>query len=118
MYSSNGEHRVVDVLRAHPVVISRVPQTATGHVHALVLALTDDHVTYEFVTVEAERLHFVLDHRAQLTRQLLDLFRFVGDVFQMDAEDCLDSVTHGGRTKLMIFIRGTLIRVLQLRFRF
>ena len=118
MHRSNGEHCVVDVFGAHPVVISRVPQTATGHVHALVLALTDDHVTYEFVTVEAEPLHFVLDHRAELTRQLLDLFRIVRHVFQVDAQYILYSGLHGRRSKLVFLVQRRLVRVLQFRFRF
>ena len=118
VHRSNGEHRIVDILGAHPVIIGRVPQTATGHVHALVLALTDDHVTYEFVTVEAERLHFVLDHRAELTRQLLDLFRVVRHVFQVDPKDVLDRFSHDPRTEAMRFVRGRLEGVLQFRFRF
>ena len=116
--SGYGEDRVVNVLGARPVVVDRVPQTSTGHVDALVLALTDDDVADEFVTFKAEPFHFMLDHRAQLTRQGLDLFRVVRDVLQVDTQDILDGAAHGRRPELMTFVRFRFVRVLQFRFRF
>ena len=118
VHSGNGEDCVVDVFRTHPVVTSRVPQTPTGHVDPLVLALTHDHVTYEFVTVEAEPLHLVLDHSAQLARQLLHLFRVVRHVFEVDAQYVIDGRLHGRWSELVLLVLRRLVGVLQFRFWF
>ena len=118
MDSGYSEDRVINVLSARPVVVDRVPETPTGHMDALVLALTDDDVTNEFVTLKTEPFHFVLNHRAQLTRQGLDLFRVVCDVLQVDMEYILNGAAHGRRPELVTFVRFRFVCVLQFRFRF